>query len=135
MPDISDEIREQFKHVRMLANLGIKNSAVLHDFQSGLLTLHQMLSDYYDPPYRQVVSEVKVYSDRVYLYDDESRYLDVAHSISLYWFRAISALLGRKGMITGNRTVVSEDYVGEHPEFENPNFADDKGSSGEKGDE
>lgn len=125
MPDFSDEIRDQFRHVRTIASRGAWNIMGINELLGSLYVLHKMLSDYYDPPYRQVRSTVMIRYDSIYSNPNPEEYINGALSIALYWLGGISALLGRKGFISGEKVTVTEDFVGEKPGFENPNFADD----------
>ena len=125
MPDFTDEIRDQFRHVRMIASRGAWNVLGVNELLNSLFTLHKLLTDYYDPPYRQVKSEVGIRYAAIYTNPNDDEFITGALGIAMYWLGGISALLGRKGFISGDRTTVTEDVVGEHPEMENPNFADD----------
>jgi hypothetical protein len=125
MPDFTDEIRDQFRHVRMIASRGAWNVLGINELLNSLFALHKLLTDYYDPPYRQVKSEVGIRYAAIYSSPNDDEFITGALGIAMYWLGGISALLGRKGFMSGDRTLVTEDVVAERPEVENPNFADD----------
>ena len=128
MAEFMDELHEQFKLIRTLSNSAPWNTHGVNSLLRALVTFDKLMADYYDPPYRQIRSEVSIRYGQIYANTPDEEFISAGYSIALYWIKGLSALLGRKGFISGEKTAVVDDNVGANPAFENPNFAQDDDS-------
>lgn len=118
MPEGIDTIMKQYASITAIASSGILDNRSINGLLSSLLTIDRMLSDYYDPPYRDLRAKVAGDFQIIHEIQDNGKYLKDAYTAALAWIGAISGLMGRKGWLAPSSTIISEDYVGgETPEF------------------